>query len=89
MISKHSYNNHRLFQVFALIALAMWCVPSIYATNDCSTASFRVASSLNLKASPDGLVVADFNGDGHLDMATTGDNSNEVIVFRTYAELTV
>ncbi len=42
--------------------------PPAYAVDGCSSASFKVAPTVNLEAGLFGLATADFNGDGHLDL---------------------
>jgi len=54
--------------------------PATYAV-DCSSASFKVAPTINLDAGLFGLATADFNGDGHLDLATIPNaSSTEVLL---------
>lgn len=54
--------------------------PATYAV-DCSSASFKVASTINLDAGLFGLATADFNGDGHLDLAAIRNaSSTEVLL---------
>lgn len=48
--------------------------PAIYAVDGCSAAGFKVAPTINLEASPFGIAVADFNGDGHLDIVAAPNN---------------
>ena len=43
--------------------------PKTYAIDGCSSASFKVPQALRLGAGPDAVNTADFNGDGHLDLA--------------------
>jgi hypothetical protein len=62
-------------------ALALIFAPATYAVDGCSAASFKVATRIDLQSTPFSIVVADFNTDGHLDLAASPSNgSREVIV---------
>lgn len=54
--------------------------PATYAV-DCSSASFKVAPTVNLDAGLFGMATADFNSDGHLDLAAIPNaSSTEVLL---------
>ena len=62
------------------LAFIIAMTPATYAV-DCSSASFKVAPTINLEAGLFGLATADFNGDGHLDLATIPNaSSSEVLL---------
>ena len=56
-------------------------VPVIYGVDGCSSPGFKVASTINLETNLFGMAVADFNGDGHLDLVVSPNNYSEVRVF--------
>jgi len=55
-------------------------VPASYAVDGCSSPGFKVATNINLEAGQFGMAVADFNGDGHLDLVTANRRSDDVTV---------
>ena len=56
-------------------------VPAAHAVDGCSAASFKLATRIELQATPFGIVVADFNTDGHLDIAVSPNNgAGEIII---------
>ena len=59
----------------------MALAPATYAVDGCSSPGFKVAATINLEAGLFGMAVADFNGDGHLDLAASANNG--------FAEFTV
>lgn len=62
-------------------AFAIAFTPVTYAVDGCSSAGFKVATNVNLEATPFGIAVGDFNGDGHLDLVAAPNNiSGEVLV---------
>ena len=66
--------------VLCLLAFIIAMTPATYAV-DCSSSSFKVAPTINLDAGLFGLATADFNGDGHLDLATIPNaSSTEVLL---------
>ncbi|HKU76166.1 MAG TPA: FG-GAP-like repeat-containing protein [Pyrinomonadaceae bacterium] len=65
-----------LLCLLAFIAMT----PATYAV-DCSSASFKVAPTINLEAGLFGMATADFDGDGHLDLAVIlNASSSEVLL---------
>jgi len=56
-----------------LLPLSLICIfaftTTTHAADGCSTASFKVAPTIILEATPFGMAVADFNGDGKIDLA--------------------
>ncbi len=52
-----------------------------YAATGCTAANFQVAPSISLEFYIDNVAKADFNSDGHLDLATTDRHTNEALVF--------
>src|SRR5688572_21293139 len=70
-----------LFSLFVSILYALALVPASYAVDGCSSPGFKVAANINLEAGVFGMAVADFNGDGHLDLAASANNG--------FAEFTV
>lgn len=66
--------------LLCLLAFIIAMTPATYAV-DCSSASFKVAPTINLDAGLFGLATADFNGDGHLDLAVIRNaSSTEVLL---------
>lgn len=66
-----------LFSLICTLAFAS----ATYAVDGCSSPGFKVATTINLEASLFGIVIADFNGDGHPDLAGSPNNgSREVMV---------
>jgi len=68
-----------------LLPLSLICIfaftTTTHAADGCSTASFKVAPTIILEATPFGMAVADFNGDGHLDLAVSPNNvDGEVVI---------
>jgi hypothetical protein len=65
----------RSFCIFCTLFFVIIFTPAIYAVDGCSSASFKVADNINLEAGVWGMAVADFNNDGHLDIAVSPNNS--------------
>lgn len=65
-----------LYTLVFIVALT----PAAYAVDGCSSASFKVAPTINLEAGLFGLASADFNGDGHLDLVAIPNGSGEVLL---------
>lgn len=59
----------------------LFTVPATYAVDGCSSASFKLATRIELQATPFAIVVADLNTDGHLDIAVSPNNgAGEIII---------
>ena len=59
----------------------MALTPATYAVDGCSSTGFKVATSINLEVGLSGMAAADFNGDGHLDLAVLPNNAaSEVLL---------
>ena len=72
--------NKLPLSLLCTLAFIIAMTPATYAV-DCSSASFKVAPTINLEAGLFGLATADFNGDGHLDLATIPNaSSSEVLL---------
>lgn len=69
------------FSLFLICTFAFTVLtPATYAVDDCSSASFKVATNINLEAAS-GVATADFNGDGHLDLIASPNNgASEVLL---------
>jgi hypothetical protein len=71
-------------QLLLCLIVAIACAivfPGATYAEGCSSVGFKDGSFINLEATPFGMAVADFNGDGHLDVAVSPNNgSNEVLV---------
>ncbi|HEU4713142.1 MAG TPA: FG-GAP-like repeat-containing protein [Pyrinomonadaceae bacterium] len=66
--------------LFCAIAFLFALTPATHAQT-CSSASFKVAPNINLQTNLFGLATADFNGDGHRDLATIPNSSStEVLI---------
>jgi Calx-beta domain-containing protein/VCBS repeat protein len=63
-----------LLSLLFTFAYALALVPASYAVDGCSSPGFKVAPTINLEAGQFGMAVADFNGDGHLDLAVSPNN---------------
>lgn len=63
-----------------ILVLIIGFTISAHAANECSTASFKVSLDLGSGPSIYQTVVADLNGDGHLDIASVSNPTNEVII---------
>ena len=74
------FTRQLLVSLIIVLALLGGFASSAYAIDGCSSAGFKIAPSLSLEAIPYGIAVADFNGDGHLDLAATNNGSSEVAV---------
>lgn len=69
-----------LYLLCALVFIVA-LTPAAYAVDGCSSTSFKVAPTINLEAGLFGLTSADFNSDGHLDIAAVPNNGgNEVLI---------
>jgi len=67
--------------LICILAFGIALTPATYAVDGCSSVGFKNATSIFLDAPPFGIVSADFNGDGHLDLAVAPNStSGEVIV---------
>ena len=66
------------------LLLSLICIfaftPATYAVDGCSAAGFKVAPTIILESSPFGIAVADFNGDGHLDLAASPNNLDREVM---------
>src|SRR5688572_23545621 len=71
--------NKLPLSLFCTLAFIIALTPATYAV-DCSSASFKVAPTVNLEAGLFGLATADFNGDGHLDLATIPNSSSSEVL---------
>ena len=71
--------NHLLFSLICTIVLGIASATVAYA-DGCSSTGFNVASPINLTTFPFGLGAGDFNGDGHLDLVASPNNSSNEIV---------
>lgn len=72
------YLNQRL-------PLALFCVfflftQPTYAVDGCSSINFKTATHINLEVGLFGMAVADFNGDGHLDLAGAPNNATTELI---------
>src|SRR5438128_10289875 len=75
------FGKQVLIPLICTFAFAIPFIPATYAVDGCSSAGFKVATSVNLEATPFGMAVGDFNGDGHLDLVVAPNNgSGEVIL---------
>jgi hypothetical protein len=75
------FGKQVLVSLICAFALAIAFTPEMYALDSCSSAGFKVATRVNLEAGLFGIVAADFDGDGHLDLAASPNNGlGEVIV---------
>lgn len=64
-----------------ILAFGIALTPPAYAVDGCSSVGFKNATNTFLDAPPFGIASADFNGDGHLDLAVAPNGLNgEVIV---------
>lgn len=68
-----------------LLPLSLICIfaftTATHAADGCSAAAFKVAPTIILEATPFGMAVADFNSDGHLDLAVSPNNvDGEVMI---------
>ncbi|HEX6045932.1 MAG TPA: VCBS repeat-containing protein, partial [Pyrinomonadaceae bacterium] len=67
--------------LIAIVCALLFTAPATYAVDGCSSASFKLATRIELQATPFGIVVADFNTDGHLDIAVSPNNgAGEIII---------
>ena len=70
-----------LVSLICAFVFAIAFAPASYAVDGCSSAGFKVATSVNLEANIFAMAVEDFNGDGHLDLvAALNNNSADVIL---------
>ncbi|HKR22386.1 MAG TPA: VCBS repeat-containing protein, partial [Pyrinomonadaceae bacterium] len=73
--------NKLPLSLFCVITVLFALTPATYAVDGCSSASFKVAPNINLQTNLFGLATADFNGDGHRDLATIPNSSStEVLI---------
>jgi hypothetical protein len=61
-------------------AFAVAFTPVTYAVDGCSSPGFKVATAVNLEAGLFGIGKADFNGDGHLDLAGSPNNGRDEVI---------
>ncbi len=73
--------QYLFLSLFFTFVYALALAPVSYAVDGCSSPGFKVAPTINLEAGVFGMAVADFNGDGHLDLAASANNG--------FAEFTV
>ncbi len=78
----NSFSKRLLVSLICALAFQLAFIPATYAVDGCSSAGFKVASTIYLGAPPFALVVADFNTDGHLDLVIApNDSTSDVVVF--------
>ncbi len=75
-----SYSRKGLICVICSFVFAAAFTPATYAVDGCSAASFKVATRIDLQTTPFEIVGADFNTDGHPDLAASPNGAREVIV---------
>ena len=71
-----------LISLICIFVFTVAFAPATYAVDGCSSAGFKVGSTVVLEAPSFGIATADFNGDGHADVVAVPNNFsiNEVIV---------
>jgi hypothetical protein len=75
------FNNKFLLPLICTVVLGIASARATYAVDSCSSAGFKVATTINLTATPFAIASGDFNGDGHLDLIASPNNlSNELIL---------
>ena len=75
------FRKQRLISLICALVFLISLPAVAYGTDDCSAARFKVAEHVNVEAPVFGMVVADFNADGHLDVVLSPNNSlNELII---------
>ncbi len=73
-------SRHFLISLFCTLVFAISIPDTAYAVDGCAAAGFKIATNMNVEASPFGIAVADFNGDGHLDVVISPNNSSNELV---------
>ena len=76
------FTKQLLISLICTFAFTVALAPATYGVDGCSSAGFKVASTVVLEAPPFGVASGDFNSDGHLDVVVVPNNViiNEVIV---------
>ena len=71
----NSFTRQLLFSLIYTVTFSVAFTPATYAVDGCSSAGFKVATSIVLESPPFGVATADFNGDGHLDLVAIPNSS--------------
>src|SRR5688500_4694143 len=76
LTSLNYFSKQLFFSLICAFAVAIASPAATRAVDGCSSAGFKLATSINLGATPFGMAVGDFNGDGRLDLVAALNNGS-------------